>query len=197
MHPSVLNSLSYSPLIKDYCTLSSAIYSTLLINDSWDEYTIGELCESISTKQHICPYISEDGIYPIIQQGENPIVGYTKSTPFQDYDKVVLFGDHTLSIYRPTTPFMLSTDGIKVLAPKSLLIRDYLYYLLDAFKPQPEGYKRHYSILKEVRVRIPPIPNQESIVKGLIKIDLKQNIEARILNLLQLQKLYLLSQIFI
>ncbi len=177
--------------------LKSAINSALLINDCWDEYTIGDLCESISTKQYICPSASEDGIYPIIQQGENPVVGYTKSAPFKDYNKVVLFGDHTLSTYRPCTPFLLSTDGIKILAPKPQIIRDFLYYLLEAFKPQPEGYKRHYSILKDVRVHVPPIAKQESIVRGLIEIDLKQNVESRILSLLQLQKQYLLTQMFI
>lgn len=184
-------------IIEELKKLKSAINSALLINDCWDEYTIGDLCESISTKQYICPSVSEDGIYPIIQQGENPVVGYTKSAPFKDYNKVVLFGDHTLSTYRPCTPFLLSTDGIKILAPNPQIIRDFLYYLLEAFKPQPEGYKRHYSILKDVRVHVPPIAKQESIVRGLIEIDLKQNVESRILSLLQLQKQYLLTQMFI
>ncbi len=85
-------------IIEELKKLKSAINSALLINDCWDEYTIGDLCESISTKQYICPSVSEDGIYPIIQQGENPVVGYTKSAPFKDYNKVVLFGDHTLRI---------------------------------------------------------------------------------------------------
>lgn len=138
-----------------------------------------------------------NGTYPIIQQGESPIAGYSETTPFMDYKEVVLFGDHTLSIYRPNTPFLLSTDGIKILRPYNLVLRDYLYYLLYTFMPKPEGYKRHYNIIKDICVPVPNVDTQKSIVNKLLSIDSKIEIEVRTLELQLLQKQYLLNQVFI
>ena len=117
--------------------------------------------------------------------------------PFMNYDDVILFGDHTLSIYRPGTPFLISTDGIKILTPNDIVSRDYLYYLLDTFMPEPEGYKRHYNIIKDIWVSVPNIDVQKTMVDKLLSIDLKIGIETRLLELQLQQKQYLLSQIFI
>lgn len=161
------------------------------------EYPLGDLCVSITAKQYISQDITAKGIYPIIQQGENPIAGYTDSMPFMNYEDVVLFGDHTLSIYRPRIPFLISTDGIKILRTNDIVSRDYLYYLLYAFMPEPEGYKRHYSIIKYLWVPVPNIDVQKTIVDKLQSIDSKMEIETRSLELQLLQKQHLLTQMFI
>lgn len=158
---------------------------------------IGDLCKPIAAKQYISADITAAGAYPIIQQGENPIAGYTESMPFMDYKDVILFGDHTLSIYRPKAPFLLSTDGIKILKPNDMVNRDYLYYLIYTFMPEPEGYKRYYSILKDMWVPVPNISTQKSIVGKLLSIDSKIEIEARMLELQFQQKQYLLASMFI
>lgn len=186
-----------SPLIKEIHSFSDAISKLLFRHRVGNEYSIGELCKSIAVKQYISIDVAIDGTYPIIQQGESPVAGYTESAPFFDYEKVVLFGDHTLSIYRPNVPFLLSTDGIKILRPNDLVLRDYLYYLLYAFMPKSEGYKRHYSILKDICVPVPDIDTQKSIVEELLSVDSKMEIEARFLELQIQQKEYLLNQMFI
>ena len=186
-------------IIEDLKKLKDAISVTHLKSLSLcdREYRIGDLCTSIAAKQYICQDISTNGAYPIIQQGEHPIAGYTDSMPFMNYDDVILFGDHTLSIYRPGTPFLISTDGIKILTPNDIVSRDYLYYLLDTFMPEPEGYKRHYNIIKDIWVSVPNIDVQKTMVDKLLSIDLKIGIETRLLELQLQQKQYLLSQIFI
>ena len=186
-----------SPLIGDFQSLSDAISKLLFRHRAGNEYTIGELCKSIAVKQYISIDVAIDGTYPIIQQGESPVAGYTESAPFFDYEKVILFGDHTLSIYRPNVPFLLSTDGIKILRPNNLVLRDYLYYLLYAFMPKSEGYKRHYSILKDICVPVPDIDTQKSIVEELLSVDSKIEIEVRVLKLQIQQKEYCLNQMFI
>ena len=184
-------------IIEDLKKLKDAISKLLFRHRVGNEYSIGELCKSIAVKQYISIDVAIDGTYPIIQQGESPVAGYTESAPFFDYEKVVLFGDHTLSIYRPNVPFLLSTDGIKILRPNDLVLRDYLYYLLYAFMPKSEGYKRHYSILKDICVPVPDIDTQKSIVEELLSVDSKIEIEARFLELQIQQKEYLLNQMFI
>ena len=184
-------------VIEDLKKLKDAISKLLFSHRAGNEYTIGELCKSIAVKQYISIDVAIDGTYPIIQQGESPVAGYTESAPFFDYEKVILFGDHTLSIYRPNVPFLLSTDGIKILRPNDLVLRDYLYYLLYAFMPRSEGYKRHYSILKDICVPVPDIDTQKSIVEELLSVDSKIEIEVRVLKLQIQQKEYCLNQMFI
>jgi type I restriction enzyme S subunit len=111
--------------------------------------------------------------------------------------KIILFGDHTLSVYRPNAPFLISTDGLKILIPKNSINRDFLYYLVCAFKPQPEGYKRHYSILKDISVPVPPLDKQRQIAISLLSVDSKINVEVKMLKMQLLQKYYLLNQMFI
>ena len=184
-------------IIEDLKKLKAAICIFKLKSHCEKEYAIRELCQSITAKQYIANEITSEGAYPIIQQGENSIAGYTDSLPFLNYKKVILLGDHTLSIYRPETPFLIATDGIKILKPNEMVIRDYFYYLLYTFMPEPEGYKRHYSILKDIIVPIPNIKMQESIVDKLLSIDSKLEIEERILELQIQQKQYLLNRLFI
>lgn len=121
--------------------------------DDWEQRKLGEITKANSSKQ----YIAEgtlDGTYEVIQQGDTPVVGYADGKPFEDYEDVSLFGDHTLSLYKPKSPFFVASDGIKILSPSISINGLFYYYLLMRYKPHSEGYKRHYTILKScVRVR--------------------------------------------
>lgn len=97
--------------------------------------TINSVPFNIYLKQ---PRIS--GEFIVVQQGDSPIAGYANGSPYRDYKKVVLFGDHTLSLYKPSTPFFVATDGIRILSCKENIDRDYLYYFLQKYKPESEGY---------------------------------------------------------
>lgn len=37
----------------------------------------------------------QGGRYEIIQQGNEPIIGYANGVPCNDYENTVIFGDHT------------------------------------------------------------------------------------------------------
>ncbi|MDG6894991.1 restriction endonuclease subunit S [Volucribacter amazonae] len=96
-------------------------------------------------------YPIEKGNYIIIQQGDNPILGYANGKPFDNFNNVILFGDHTVSLYKPLEKFFIATDGIKILGASNF-DRDYLFSLLEFYKPEPQGYKRHFSILKNIEI---------------------------------------------
>ena len=121
------------------------------------------------------PYLKEpeaDGKYKIIQQGDNPLVGYANGEPYRDYKKIVLFGDHTLSLYKPKSPFFISTDGVKLLYGTNNLYGNFLLYLLENYKPKTEGYKRYYSILKDQYGYLPSnINEQQKIGVFFMKLD--------------------------
>ena len=114
--------------------------------DDWEQRKVGDLLQTISFK----PFLKEpehDGKYEVIQQGNEPIVGFAKGMPCDDYQDVVIFGDHTLSLYKPKNPFFVATDGVRIVKGKQDIGGYYLLSLLERYKPKSEGYKRYYNIL--------------------------------------------------
>ncbi len=114
----------------------------------------------------------KSGKYPIVDQGQNDIAGYTNEEQglFTDVP-VVIFGDHTRAVKYVDTLFFLGADGVKVLKSK---INDvnykYLYYAVSAVHIPNTGYNRHFKWLKEADISIPSIENQHKIVKALDKL---------------------------
>lgn len=113
----------------------------------WKQCKLGEITKANPFKQYMAEGML-DGTYEVIQQGDTPIAGYADGEPFKDYESVSLFGDHTLSLYKPKSPFFVASDGIKILSPSININGLFYYYLLMRYKPHSEGYKRHYTILK-------------------------------------------------
>lgn len=91
----------------------------------------------------------QDGEYEIIQQGNEPVIGFAKGTPCDDFKDTVIFGDHTLSLYKPKHPFFVATDGVRIVKGKKNIDGFYLLSLLERYKPLSEGYKRYYGILAD------------------------------------------------
>jgi len=110
-------------------------------------------------------YLSE-GKYPIVDQSQEFITGYTNdeaaiinpSTPY------IIFGDHTCAVKYIDFPFAQGADGIKILSPHEEFVPKYFYYFLKNNPIESDGYKRHYSKLKEIKIPIPPLEVQREIV---------------------------------
>ena len=114
--------------------------------DPWEQRKFKDILKTHSFRSYLAG-VSENGEYEVIQQGDKPIVGYSDGEPFTDYKDVTLFGDHTVSLYKPKSPFFVATDGVKILSADNFE-GDYLYTTLERYKPEPQGYKRHFTILK-------------------------------------------------
>lgn len=111
----------------------------------------------------------ESGKYPIIDQGQSDIAGYTNEENglFTDVP-VVIFGDHTRAVKYVDTPFFLGADGVKVLKSKIDNVNyKYLYYAVSSVNIPDTGYNRHFKWLKESDIPLPPIEKQLEIVKTL------------------------------
>lgn len=112
------------------------------------------------------------GKYPIIDQGQAQIVGYTnlENGLFTDVPAII-FGDHTRIVKYVDSPFFLGADGVKVLKSK---VGDadykYLFYCLQNAKIPNTGYNRHFKWLKEVDVPLPPLDEQRKIAAVLDKV---------------------------
>ena len=114
----------------------------------------------------------ETGVYPIIDQGQSAIAGYTDETDglFTDVPAII-FGDHTRVLKYVDTPCFLGADGVKLLKAKIANPNyKYLYYVLSNANIPNTGYNRHFKWLKEVDIPLPSADEQQEIVDTLDKI---------------------------
>ena len=111
----------------------------------------------------------EDGEFPVISQEQNFINGYWNDSDavFKIKKPVVIFGDHTQVLKYVDFDFVLGADGVKILQPIDGIKAKYLFYYLNSVNLKSLGYARHYRLLKEIQVPIPPIPEQQRIVSVL------------------------------
>ena len=80
---------------------------------------------------------------------------------------VVIFGDHTRILKYIDFDFVLGADGVKILQPIENINAKFLKYYLQYCKIPSLGYSRHYKLLKELQVPVPPLSVQEQIVSEL------------------------------
>lgn len=130
-----------------------------------------------------------EGMFPIVSQEKELINGYWDNSDdvFIVEKPVVIFGDHTKTIKYVDFDFAKGADGIKILLPKNDLNSKFFTYQLHNIKIPDLGYARHYRLLKENEIVIPPLPEQKQIVEILDQafkaIDkAKANIEKNIVN---------------
>lgn len=100
----------------------------------------------------------ETGSIPVVDQGKNKIVAYTDN---KDYiisppeKGLLLFGDHTTEVKYINYEFAVGGDGVKLFEEKVPYLLKYVYYYLITFPFLIEGYKRHYSILRNKPIKFP------------------------------------------
>ena len=158
---------------------------------------VGDITKTNSFKDYISDSFSI-GTYEVIQQGDNPVSGYADGNPYEDFQNTTLFGDHTLSLYKPKSPFFVASDGIKILSPNEKMDGMFYYYLLEKNKPESEGYKRHFTILKKCDCSYPiNINEQQKIGQYFSNLDSLITLHQRKLDHLKEQKKGLLQQMFV
>ena len=125
--------------------------------------------EKIQTSDYL-----ETGEIPIIDQGQDNIAGYTNDTSliYKGDLPVIVFGDHTLVLKFIDFPFAIGADGTKIIHPNQEKCNPkFFYYAINAKNIQSEGYKRHFSKLRDQTFLIPPIPEQQQIASILSNVD--------------------------
>ena len=113
--------------------------------------------------------IKPEGIYPVIDQGENFISGYidNEADLFFGPLPAIIFGDHTRRIKFIDFQFAVGADGTKILHPFEFLNQRFFYYYLRSLNIESQGYSRHYRFLKAIDVPVPSLNEQRRIVAKL------------------------------
>lgn len=168
---------------------------------NWEEKSFDEVYTTVSNKEFQIKNseILNIGKYRVIDQGKEKIAGYSNNElkVFKDIP-IIVYGDHTTNVKFVDFNFILGGDGTKLLTVKNQRHLKFLYFALDNYNITPEGYKRHFSILKEIILYIPSsLEEQEKIADFLSSIDSKiESIEKELEGLKEFKK-GLLQQMFV
>ena len=131
---------------------------------------IKQVCTIISAPKKLkTNEYQEEGTYPIIDQGQKAIVGYTDDEEaIIEADEYVIFGDHTREIKYIDFAFAQGADGVKILkAKKEMMYPRFLYYCLCNSSIPNRGYNRHWSIVQDIKIPVPNLDVQKMIIDNL------------------------------
>lgn len=139
-------------------------------DEQWRDCEYEEIFETVSAKKN---QISKDrymtsGKYPIVDQGQSKIVGYTDEDRVFQQVPVIVFGDHTRIIKWVDFPFVVGADGTQILKTKSLCDQKYGYYALCNLRLPNLGYSRHFKEVKESVFYIPKNTNEQKRIAMLL-----------------------------
>lgn len=140
----------------------------------WDMVNFLNGVEDITggNRKFLTTEYSINGTFPIIDQGENVIGGYTESNDIVKREKpVVVFGDHTKALKYIDFDFCMGADGVKILQPHDTIDTKFLYYYLQTIQLPNVGYSRHFKFLKDIQIPLPPLAEQKRIAAILDKAD--------------------------
>lgn len=133
----------------------------------WEECTFGDKLLALPYKQFI-KQPEVNGTFPVIQQGDVPVLGFANGEPISQYEDKVVFGDHTVSLYKPTSPFFVATDGLRIFSIKDFP-QSFLYAMFEKYKPKSHGYTRHTSYLNESTIKYPRNTEEKKVIGDFFK----------------------------
>ncbi|MEP7706530.1 restriction endonuclease subunit S [Paraglaciecola sp. 25GB23A] len=109
--------------------------------------------------------IQNQGLHPVVDQGQEYISGYSNDDELliKLPSPVIVFGDHTRNIKYIDFDFIAGADGTKILCP-ILIYPRYFYLYLNSYDLESRGYGRHFKILNDNLFFIPPEAEQHRIV---------------------------------
>ena len=125
------------------------------------------------------------GTYPIVDQGRGQVAGYSSDeTKLVKDIPGIVFGDHTREIKYVDHFFVPGADGVKwIRAVDDVDIR-YLFHSLSSLAIPSRGYNRHWNVVREMSIPVPPLEVQREIVRILdqftaLEAELETELEAR------------------
>ena len=135
--------------------------------DSWCWLPLPESYYSISPsgRKLKSSEIQELGKYTVVDQGQTHISGFSddKSLVIEIPNPVVVFGDHTRNVKYVDFDFVAGADGTKILCPLVIYPR-YFYTYIRHCDLEGRGYARHFKVLNENLIALPPNAEQHRIV---------------------------------
>jgi len=168
----------------------------------WMTATVGECLVPVSvvgrSKIQTKDY-KNAGSYPIVDQGQAPIAGWTDSLEavIDDPLPLIVFGDHSRTFKYVDEPFARGADGTQLLRPVDEIDPLFFYYACRAIDLPSRGYNRHFTLLKEKEVAYPKDGAvQRSIASLLQRAERAIAVQDELVGLLEQTKSAAMHQLF-
>ena len=130
------------------------------IPQGWNILSISDILDKYpTTKRYETKEYLQIGKYPIIDQGDAYIVGFTNENDnLLTRHPAVLFGDHSTKVKFLDFDFARGADGTQILySSNDAVSQYYLYLVVSALQIPNPGYSRHFKYLKELPIVIPSL----------------------------------------
>ena len=130
------------------------------VNAVYPCYLVSDKNKKIKTSE-----IKKEGLFPVVDQGKQFVRGYSDNADrvIKVKDSIILFGDHTKQIKLIDFDFIVGADGVKILSPLAICSKFYYYALLSTPLIN-RGYARHFKVLRNSIIPLPPLAEQKRIV---------------------------------
>ena len=143
-------------------------------------------------------YSCDKSLTPVLTANKAFILGYTSETDgIYSKGKCIILDDFTLDCKIVDFPFKVKSSAIKILTQKSGISLRFMYEYLKYLELDTTEHKRHYIAEIEPKEITIPECGIDKIADTFELIDNKIDIATHILLQYQLQKSYLLQQMFI
>ncbi len=143
---------------------------------NWEVKSFSTVLNRLNAKSHQIQAneYQEFGKFPVVDQGKEFLVGFSdrEDKRFQCPDGgVIVFGDHTCIVKFIDFDFLVGADGTQILHGKHGQNTRFHALQLQYRGIATTGYNRHFKFLKEREFFVPPLPEQDAIVRALSSME--------------------------
>ena len=191
-------------IIEDLKKLKSAISENLFKAVKGDVVILSEICEIIKGKQVNSEFLSEKGLYYVMNGGTEPSGYYSDYNVEANTISISEGGNSCGYVQFNTSPFWSGGHCYTIQKIADNVDHLYLYHYLKSKEDAimklrigsglPNIQKKGLAMFK---IKLPTVEQQKSISTFLSSLERKAEIEERIQKAMQKEKLYLLRQMFI
>lgn len=138
----------------------------------WKTYELGTLLSYEQPTAYIVESTDYNDNYqtPVLTAGKSFIIGYTNETSgIYKSLPVIIFDDFTTSSQYVNFLFKVKSSAMKILSPNTeLVLPKFIYYRMQIIQFDHSTHKRYWiQQYSKIKVKIPPIPEQERIISKI------------------------------
>ena len=192
-------------IIEDLKKLKSAIRKKIfsLLKDEYTKsFEINQLVDYEQPTAYIVAndeYSTDTRLTPVLTANKGFILGYTdEKNGIYQKGACIIFDDFTMDAKYVSFPFKVKSSAIKILTAKPNVNLRFMFEYLSHWELKSEEHKRHYiSEISPLVIELPSKEKQNIIALLMTSLNNKLTIEEKAKIRYEVQKGYLLSQMFI
>ena len=192
-------------IIEDLIKLKSAIRKKIfsLLKDEYTKsFEINQLLDYEQPTAYIVAndeYSTDTRLTPVLTANKGFILGYTdEKNGIYQKGACIIFDDFTMDAKYVSFPFKVKSSAIKILTAKPNVNLRFMFEYLSHWELKSEEHKRHYiSEISPLVIELPSKEKQNIIALLMTSLNNKLTIEEKAKIRYEVQKGYLLSQMFI